>query len=72
MLVEPDAELSPLRNVDTNQPIEGFPRTPREIAILTGPVVNAILRTLRAEDRGGIDTRRKRLRVQIGLTADAV
>lgn len=36
MLVEPDAELSPLRNVDTNQPIEGFPRTPREIAILTG------------------------------------
>lgn len=36
MLVEADAELSSLRNVETNQPIDGFPGTPRGYAGLTG------------------------------------
>lgn len=36
MLVDAGSELAMLRNVDTNQPIEGFPQTPRDIAGLTG------------------------------------
>lgn len=36
MLADADSELSVLRNVDTNQPIDGFPGTPRDIADLTG------------------------------------
>jgi hypothetical protein len=38
----------------------------------TAPVVSSILRALGADDRGGIDIRRKRLRVQIGMKADPV
>ncbi|KFY47140.1 hypothetical protein V494_00161 [Pseudogymnoascus sp. VKM F-4513 (FW-928)] len=72
MLVDASSELAMLRNVDTNQPIEGFPQTPRDIAGLTGPVINSILRALGADDRGGIDARRKRLRVQIGMKADPI
>jgi hypothetical protein len=39
MLVDAGSELAMLRNVDTNQPVEGFPQhlaTPRDIAGLTG------------------------------------
>lgn len=36
MLVDAGSELAMLRNVDPNQPIEGFPQTPRDIAGLTG------------------------------------
>ncbi|KFY23020.1 hypothetical protein V493_06158 [Pseudogymnoascus sp. VKM F-4281 (FW-2241)] len=36
MLVDAGSELAMLRNVETNQPIEGFPQTPRNISGLTG------------------------------------
>jgi hypothetical protein len=40
LLVDADAELSPLRNLATNQPINSFPLTPRGIANLTDRVVS--------------------------------
>lgn len=70
MLASADTELSQLLNVDTNEPIDGFPRTPRDIARLTGPTINSILRALGLEEGGGVEARRKRLRVIIGLKSD--
>lgn len=36
MITDPDAELSPLFNIFTNEPIEGFPGTPEQIGWLSG------------------------------------
>jgi len=69
MLVEADAELSPLRNTSTDEPIDGFPEKGRQIASLLGPALNNILRALGADIQGSVDTKRKRLRVLIGLKA---
>ena len=53
-------------------PIERFPSTPRDIANMTGPMVNAVLRALGMDVNGTIEARRQRLRLQIGLKADPV
>ncbi|KAH8799481.1 hypothetical protein F5884DRAFT_129313 [Xylogone sp. PMI_703] len=72
MIIDADAELSTLRNIESDEPIDYFPRTPRDIAGLTGHVLNTILRALGTDVGGTMDARRKRLRVQIGLKADPV
>ena len=68
-LVQPDEQLSPLHNVATNEPIDRFPATPEAIKDMPAAALNIVLRALGMETDGGLEQRRQRLRVQIGLKA---
>ena len=70
-LAEPDGQLSPLRNVATNELIDQFPTTPRAIRGMPSAALDTVLRALGMEIDGRIEQKRQRLRVQIGLKADS-
>ena len=69
-LVEPNGQLSPLRNVATNGLIDQFLATPRAIRGMPSAALDTVLRALGMEIDGWIEQKRQRLRVQIGLKAD--
>jgi hypothetical protein len=71
-LGNPNGQLSPLRNVATNELIDQFPATPRVIRDMPGATLDAVLRALGMDIDGQIEQKRQRLRVQIGLRADPV
>ncbi len=68
-LVDSDGQLSPLHNVATNEPIDRFPATPGAIKDMPAAALNTVLRALGMETNGGLEQKRQRLRVQIGLNA---
>ncbi len=67
--MQPDGQFAPLHNVATNEPIDRFPATPATIKDMPAAALNMVLRALGMETNGGLDQRRQRLRVQIGLKA---
>lgn len=69
-LMDADLQLSPLRNVATNELIDQFPATPRAIRGMPSAALDTVLRALGMEIDGRIEQKRLRLRVQIGLKAD--
>jgi hypothetical protein len=56
--------------VATNELIDQFPATPRAIRDMPGEALNIVLRALGMETDGGLEQRRQRMRVQIGLKAN--
>jgi hypothetical protein len=69
-LTDADLQLSPLRNVATNELIDQFPATPRAIRVIPSAALDTVLRALGMEIDGQINQKRQRLRVQVGLKAD--
>jgi hypothetical protein len=67
--IDPDAEVSLLRDVNTNEPLQG-PTTYRSIESMPSNTVNALLTSLSADTTGSIEVSRKRLRMMVGLRAE--
>jgi hypothetical protein len=68
-LVDSNGQLSLLHNVATNEPIDQFPATPGAIKDMPAAALNTVLSALGMEINGGLEQKRQRLRVQIGLNA---
>ncbi|RFU34625.1 hypothetical protein B7463_g1700, partial [Scytalidium lignicola] len=62
-----DDVLAVLYDVQTNQPIENFPRRSRDINTMTAQVIDPILQALGGDSTGNITAKRKKLRAYIGL-----
>ncbi|OCK73650.1 hypothetical protein K432DRAFT_312332, partial [Lepidopterella palustris CBS 459.81] len=65
----PDAALTALHTIEINQPIDGFPVTPREVDRLSSVESHSILRALGLGSTGTLESRRQRVRMQLGLKA---
>jgi hypothetical protein len=54
-------------SIETALPIRNFPQTPADLPDLDAASIGATLRALGADTTGGLEAKRQRLRIYIGL-----
>ncbi|KAK1989595.1 hypothetical protein LX36DRAFT_594399 [Colletotrichum falcatum] len=71
-VTKPDQRLERLRSVQTGAVIPGFPESVAEIGSMNAARVNAVLEALGQPVEGSVAERRRRLKVIVGVTMQAV